>query len=111
MMNRLSVFAILVALCFVPTDTAFSNDITVMRNLSSMSLAFTENQGQWDEQVLYRANAGGATMWFTKDCAVYQFTRTVKSEDDGPFSVVDKRHGISAGGWHDVALSVQAVSQ
>ena len=51
--------------------------IEVTRNLTSMPLAFTENQGQWDEQVSFRAIAGGATMWFTKDGAVYQFTRRV----------------------------------
>jgi len=44
-----------------------------------MPLAFTENQGQWDEQVLFRANAGGATMWFTKSGAYYQFTRRISS--------------------------------
>ncbi len=52
-------------------------EVTVMRNVSSMPLAFTENQGQWDEKVLFRANAGGATMWFTRDGAYYQFTRRI----------------------------------
>ncbi len=52
---------------------------TVITGLASMPLAFTENQGQWDEQVLFRANAGGATMWFTKDGAYYQFTRRVSN--------------------------------
>jgi hypothetical protein len=33
--------------------------------------------GQWDERVLFRANAGGATMWFTKEGVTYQFTRTI----------------------------------
>ena len=53
--------------------------VTITRNIASMPLAFTENQGQWDEQVLYRTNAGGATMWFTSDGAYYQFTRRVPS--------------------------------
>jgi hypothetical protein len=53
---------------------------TVMTSLSSMPLAFTENQGQWDEQVLFRTNAGGATMWFTKDGAYYQFTRRIPND-------------------------------
>ncbi len=69
------------------------SNLQVTKNLTSMPLAFTENQGQWDEQVLYRANAGGATMWFTKDGAVYQFTRTIESEDN-PLSVIDKRYGM-----------------
>ena len=37
-----------------------------------MSLAFTENQGQWDEKVKFRANAGGAMMWFSSDGAYYE---------------------------------------
>jgi len=54
-----------------------SAPLSVTTSLASMPLAFTENQGQWDDQVLFRANAGGATMWFTKDGAYYQFTRRI----------------------------------
>jgi hypothetical protein len=49
----------------------------VMQNLSNMPLSFTENQGQWDERVLFQANAGGATMWFTKEGVYYQFSRRI----------------------------------
>ena len=55
-----------------------SAPLNVITGLASMPLAFTENQGQWDEQVLFRANAGGATMWFTKSGAYYQFTRRLR---------------------------------
>ena len=55
-----------------------SAPLNVITGLASMPLAFTENQGQWDDQVLFRANAGGATMWFTKSGAYYQFTRRVR---------------------------------
>jgi len=48
-----------------------------VRNLSSMPLAFTENEGQWDDQALFRANAGGVTMWFTQNGTYYQFTRRI----------------------------------
>ena len=67
---------IFVALASVATA---NESVSVMRNIASMPLAFTENQGQWDECVLFRANAGGATMWFTKDGAYYQLTRRVSS--------------------------------
>jgi len=50
----------------------------VTRNLTSMPLTYTENRGQWDENVLFRADAGGATMWFTKGGAVFQFTRRIE---------------------------------
>jgi hypothetical protein len=42
-------------------------------------LAFTQNNGQWDERVLYRADAGGALMWFTTEGVYYQFTRHIPS--------------------------------
>lgn len=44
---------------------------------SSMPLAFTENQGQWPDSILYRASDGGATMWFTPTGVYYQFTRRI----------------------------------
>ena len=47
----------------------------IMNNLSSMPLTFTENRGQWDENALFRAEAGGAIFWFCKDQVVYQFMR------------------------------------
>jgi len=78
------VFGVLAVLLLAASgSTAVSQSIEVTRNLTSLPLAFTENQGQWDEQVQYRANAGGATMWFTKDGAVYQFTRTIPRDDEG----------------------------
>jgi hypothetical protein len=51
----------------------------VVTGLTSMPLAFTENQGQWPDSILFRANSGGATMWFTQDGAYYQFTRRINS--------------------------------
>ena len=58
----------------------------VTQNLTSMPLAFTQNMGQWPDSIRYRANAGGATMWFTQGGAYYQFTRRVarvgESTDD-----------------------------
>jgi hypothetical protein len=53
-----------------------------VQQMASRSIAFTQNSGQWDEQVLFRADAGGATMWFCKDRVVYQFTRRVGSSAD-----------------------------
>ena len=55
-----------------------SPEAQVIRNLSSMPLTFTENRGQWDERVLFRADAGRATMWFMQDGACYQFTRRIE---------------------------------
>ena len=51
-------------------------------SLSSMPLPFTENQGQWPDSILYRASAGGATMWFTPTSVYYQFTRPILKQSD-----------------------------
>ncbi|MBN4056823.1 SBBP repeat-containing protein [bacterium AH-315-J21] len=66
-----------------------SKSIAVTRSMSSMPLAFTKNQGQWDEKAKFRANAGGATMWFSSDGAYYQFTRRIETEDSNPLSALD----------------------
>jgi len=55
-------------------------NVKVMRNYTSMPMAFTENQGQWDESVFFRADAGRATMWFTCEGAYYQFTRRIENK-------------------------------
>jgi len=61
----------------------------LQKNFVSIPLAFTENQGQWDEKVLFRANTGGATMWFTKNGATYQFTRKIPRSDEGVNETMD----------------------
>jgi hypothetical protein len=57
------------------TATTTPNSSTTIQKMNQMPLAFTKNMGQWDDRVLYRANARGATMWFTKEGVTYQFTR------------------------------------
>jgi len=53
----------------------------VVRQMSAMPLSFTKNEGQWDERVLFRTSAGGATIWLTRDGITYQFIRRVSRED------------------------------
>jgi len=53
----------------------------VTQNLTSMPLAFTQNMGQWDDRALFRADAGGATMWITTEGVCYQFTRRIERVD------------------------------
>jgi len=83
MKTRYIYLLLLVLLSIAISSNANEQTISVTRNLTSMPLAFTENQGQWDEKVLFRANAGGATMWFTKDGATYQFTRSIPQSNEG----------------------------
>jgi hypothetical protein len=81
----------------VPVDQPTTpNSSATIQQMNQMPLAFTQNNGQWDSQVLFRANSGGATMWFTKEGVTYQFTRHVASlvgaalaaaRDSGPNAV------------------------
>jgi hypothetical protein len=56
-----------------------ANTQPTIQSLNKMPLSFTKNMGQWDDRVLFRANSGGATMWFTKEGVTYQFSRRVPS--------------------------------
>jgi FG-GAP-like repeat/Bacterial Ig-like domain/Dockerin type I domain/Beta-propeller repeat len=44
-------------------------------------LVFIENQGQWDDQVLFKAVSGGASMWFTYDGVYHQFTKRIDQQE------------------------------
>ena len=85
MQKVLSLIVAAGVLCaLVPASAQLSIENTpsmAIQQLGQQPIAFTQNVGQWDEQVLYRANAGGATMWFTKDGAYYQFTRRVPTAE------------------------------
>jgi hypothetical protein len=76
----LTVLLLLKASALVATATPASS--TSIQKMNAMPLAFTKNMGQWDERVLFRANAGGAIMWFTKEGVTYQFTRTISRSGD-----------------------------
>jgi hypothetical protein len=55
----------------------------VMSKLALQPLCFTENCGQWDEKILFKAETGGATFWYCRDEVVFQFTRdTDKPTED-----------------------------
>ncbi|MCX6833057.1 MAG: SBBP repeat-containing protein, partial [candidate division Zixibacteria bacterium] len=71
----LTVLSLLVVSTLMATTNP--NSSTTVQKMNQMPLAFTKNMGQWDDRVLFRANAGGATMWFTKEGVTYQFTRHV----------------------------------
>lgn len=67
-------------LVYLQIDAASDGgELRFYRSLSSVPPAFTANQGQWDERVLFRTNAGGATTWLTSDGAYYQFRRRIET--------------------------------
>ncbi len=82
-MKHQIVLSTLMTLLIAVSVLAFQPAVNVTKNLTSMPLAFTENQGQWEPQVLFRAEAGGAAMWFTSDGAYYQFTRRTNDAEEG----------------------------
>ena len=56
----------------------------VTQNLTSMPLAFTQNMGQWDDRAMFRADAGGTTMWVTREDGYYQFIPRMAGHDYPP---------------------------
>ena len=117
--------SILIAICFtfltlvfvlsVPTTLATDFDVNsqsiddlsqgslTVRRMTTMPLAFTENHGQWDERVKFRANAGGATMWFTTEGVYYQFSRRVSCDsviasDRRERGDLIEQHNVTLGG-------------
>ncbi len=81
MRNALTLLVMLV--CAIPC-MAGQIQRPVVQQMDLIPLAFTENHGQWDDRVQFKANAGGATMWFTTDGIYYQFTRRISVAPDDP---------------------------
>jgi hypothetical protein len=55
--------------------------VTTANNFASTPVAFSENQGQWNSEVLYRSTLNGSTVWFTRDAVVYQISRVAGRSD------------------------------
>ncbi len=73
---------IAVSLCLVQLVPAIAGaGGTTTSNFTSTPIAFSENQGQWDPDVLYRSTLSGSTVWFTSDAAVYQISRLATRAD------------------------------
>ncbi len=98
-MSRISAHAVLAPLTLVIYTTAIADKpdthSQTLQNFYSLPLYFTENQGQWDARVKFRANAGGATMWFAPDGAYYQFTRRIGTKIESPFSAIGSQFGLT----------------
>jgi hypothetical protein len=84
----------------------------VAENMSLNPLAFTENRGQWDERVKFKADAGGATMWFTGEGVVYQFIKRISKGDadpDDPFLMPHERIELEPDSFEQLILGVSFV--
>ena len=54
---------------------------------STSMQAFTKNMGQWPDSILFRTNAGGATLWITTNGIWYQFIREVEKPAPSPTTI------------------------
>jgi hypothetical protein len=72
---EVTILAVAVAWFFVVGSVFASDKSLSVYGINTMPLSFTQNNGQWNEQVAFRANAGGFTGWFGREGLTYQFTR------------------------------------
>jgi|GEM_PF-511419 len=66
------------------TANVLSSPNSVVQNSymkSSRPAYFTENRGQWDKNVLYRAGLPGVNIWFTRTGVYYQYARPVAGDN------------------------------
>ena len=66
--------------CLVCVSAATAGAGSV-NQMQGMAPCFTQNQGQWPDSILFRADAGGAVMWFVRDGVYCQFMRRVERAD------------------------------
>jgi hypothetical protein len=75
-LSLISMFLVAVAPLFAATRTSLN-----------LPLSFVPNEGQWPDSILFRANAGGTTMWFGASGTYYEFadsgSATTDQEGDG----------------------------
>ncbi len=71
---------VILALCGAADPTVKTAEVD---NLSNAPLAFTKNMGQWPDSILFRADAGGAVMWFVQDGIYYQFSKRIPRPQSG----------------------------
>ena len=65
----------LIGVFTVLTVISTSAQVTML-DYSSTPLAFTENRGQFDNRVVFKAEVNGAAFYFCKDEVAYLFVRS-----------------------------------
>ena len=98
--------AIMLILCLSLALPLYATDdhTMVKQMMSAMPLAFTQNNGQWPDSILFSANAGGAIMWFAKAGTYYQFALRVRHSYEPSIQVFTKSDRVinspQAGGFN-----------
>ncbi len=91
MKNTILFFLNLLVVFGLSNTPALRASQVTTKPLDKLPLAFTKNLGQWDDRVLFRTDAGGVTMWFTKEGVTYQFTRRIEKNSADPVAIVGSR--------------------
>lgn len=80
-----AILTVLVLFCSLTSNAFASAKLeSLSKSLGSMGVAkhgFIKNLGQWDERVLFRADAGNVAIWIARDGIYYQLIRRVGSEE------------------------------
>ncbi len=66
----------------MPGERCSSEKGVALQSVSQTPLAFTQNNGQWPDSILFRAGAGGATMWFSRNAVYHQFSSYASKRGD-----------------------------
>lgn len=77
-------FRACLAILWLLPAIALGSDVTLLQahagpqaaHFAQSPVAFTPNLGQWPDSVVFKADAAGATVWFTHTGIYYQFTRS-----------------------------------
>jgi len=83
LITEATIMAIAAAWLLAAGSVFASDKALTADRMNTMPLVFTHNNGQWNEQALFRANARGFTAWFGKDKTYCQFTRRIPSTARG----------------------------
>lgn len=101
---------IIVILSLADSSKAETKNFRVVQNLTTPPMSFTKNMGQWPDSILFRADAGRATMWITRDGINYRFTRRI--EVDSPQGVrnsYEPRHWGDEHGYESDSIEIMIV--
>jgi hypothetical protein len=92
-------FALLTGLfsfvCVPAPAYSSNNQAPTIQSLVNMPMAFTKNMGQWPDSILFRADAGGATMWFVRNGIYYQYSRRIERTREAAASANESTPQIS----------------
>lgn len=72
-MNRVTLRIAVAAIVLTAALQCHNSVLAAQGSAHSGSATFTKNMGQWPDSILYRADAGAATMWLTDHSVIYQF--------------------------------------